>query len=629
MDSAYCDAFGGAFTSAPQVEERENYDDLLGLDVPVEDVDQRMHDFEEIYSETSHKAPIATMINQQDENSNTTSDRQNLGSAMLNWETTATVPQHSNEMALTEPKRINAVVGDHISSQYTGSTKLPTIKKERLDGPFLFRIPLNDIDNPIEISEAEDMDSFNKYDTRMADDSDSDKDGETLMLRQDRTSVPIKKEDDEVKFLWENMGDRVIELDSDSEFNATSKLNLGNSFLKGLDPKGKGPRIDRSAALRAQEAYLRTHRRNNGIPEPSSNRGVLDGLGNQGPKRSGLFVDDESAWMKADYTTDKDNGETFRALKKRYNAKVRTDSNTFGDDIEFIKVEKAENLRLARLKVQYEHARGYDDDDDSDDGLFISPSPKGTSRPKRHAIDDLGAEDGVPKSRSAKQRKPNSNDKRPQWALGQEESNMVAGIEDFLRKTYGERGNGGKKDGSKKTKRACNKTGTLNGSRSLLTSNVYEDADANLDREALPVSGHTHKQKALAALVASVPLGTTKKDATAEKNLIRKSTVTLGRNIRGSCKADGENNWKLTGLKSSLRHHQVIGAAWMADRENGGEEPLGGILADAMGLGKTVMTLALLTANPAPRGEKNRSTLIVCTPGLLVQCKLRSELRSD
>ena len=39
-----------------------------------------------------------------------------------------------------------------------------------------------------------------------------------------------------------------------------------------------------------------------------------------------------------------------------------------------------------------------------------------------------------------------------------------------------------------------------------------------------------------------------------------------------------------------------------------------------MGLGKTLMTLALCIANPPPRDEKRRATLIVCTPALLVQC---------
>ena len=41
-----------------------------------------------------------------------------------------------------------------------------------------------------------------------------------------------------------------------------------------------------------------------------------------------------------------------------------------------------------------------------------------------------------------------------------------------------------------------------------------------------------------------------------------------------------------------------------------------------MGMGKTVETIALMISNPPPPDEKHKATLIVCTPGLLVQCKL-------
>ena len=37
---------------------------------------------------------------------------------------------------------------------------------------------------------------------------------------------------------------------------------------------------------------------------------------------------------------------------KRYNAKVKKGSNTAEEDIEFVKLEKAEKLRLARLKAE-------------------------------------------------------------------------------------------------------------------------------------------------------------------------------------------------------------------------------------------------------------------------------------
>ena len=549
--------FNSVVPGTPLVQDSNSYDDLLGVQVPLEDVDQSMPSFEGNYAQCYHTPPIANMSgNAQSYNTDTA------------------------EVQASPPKR-----------------KAILVKKEPLDIPFTSGVPINTMDNPIELSDTEDPNSFLEYYTGMSDngifvsqiDKDDDDDDDVLVLQPDGSSVPIKKEDDEVKFLWEKMDDHVIDLDSDNEPNATPELHLGRSFLRRLDPKGRRPPIDRSGVMLAQQAYLRTRRRNLGIPEPSVKRGVLNGLDAQGQKRSELPVDDsDSAWMKADYTPDEDNGKGFRALRKSYNEKLKSDSNTIEDDVAFKIAEKAERLRLARLKAEYESACGYSDEDHSDDGLFVSPSSATISRSKRRASDDPDGKDENTNSRGGKQRRPNSKGKRPQQGLEQEqEINMMAGIEEYLRKIYdkerdkkGKKGDRDKKDGPKRLKRRSKKTGYLSNSNTLLTSNVYEDANANCNREALPASGHTDKRKALAELVASVPLGTTQEDAIAQKNRILNATVVLGRNIRGVCKKadDQTNDWKLTGMKSSLRHHQVLGASFMKERETGGDEPLGGIL---------------------------------------------------
>lgn len=577
------DPFDGASPGTPQM--HEPYDDLLGVEVPVEDLEMPVADFEGDYSQLSFRPLVANMMSARDQNPDLTGDQQSLEPAIMDlcdfganpletnadlgniFRRNATRQRQSEGIAPTEPARISAVLNGSPSSHDISpanvqasrlSPKASRIKKEVLNTPFTFGTSLNTIDDPVEISDTENTDS-----------------------------VPIKRESDEVEFLWEKMGDHVIELDSDNDTSAASRISLGKSFLKRLDLKCTRPPIDPLNFKAAQEAYLRARRLNHGIPEPSPKRKATNRLEVPGSKSSEVPIDDdESAWMKADYIPDEDNGKAFRALKKRYNAKFRTGSNTMTDTIEYTKAEKAENLRLARLKAEYENARGYNDDDDSDDGLFISPSVA-TSHPKRHAFDSPEDKDENTDSRRAKQRKPNAKGKGARQGLDEEqETNMMAGLEEFIRKNYGKVGDksGEKAKGksgtnaSKRSKRRAKKAGYLNDSNSLLTSNVYEDADANLNREELPISGHTHKQKALAALVASVPLGITQKDAASQKSRILKATVTLARNIQGSCKPDGKDQWKLPGLKSSLRHHQVLSAAFLAERENGGEEPLGSIL---------------------------------------------------
>lgn len=654
MTSENHDPFDGASPNTSHLHEPDSYDDLLGVQVPIEALDLPMPEFqgeldqptsaidgESIRDITMENSIAEAIAHRKDTDTDTLRDSAAESCKIL-------VSKSRSKPSII-PARHEAA-RNHLRDESSPSNDFIS---DRV-------VELLDAEDNVFIKDEDDEDPFNwtgMPDTISISDDDDDDDGEDddiLILQPDGSSVPIKKEDDEVEFIWEKMGDHVIDLDSDSEPSVASKLNLGKSFLKGLDPKGRRPPIDRSGAMRAQEAYLRALRRKRGIAEPSMNvrssphLGVINGLGLQEPKRSDLPLDDdESAWMNADYTPDEDTGRNFRALKKSYNAKVKRDNNTLDDDIEFVKAEKAENLRLARLKAEYEDARGYSDDDKSDDGLFVSPSLAKSSCSKRRAADDPDPDDENPDPRSPKQRKPNSSHKRTQQELDQEQDmNMMTGIDGFLRKLkgkshakgensvkgkgkYGEKAKAGKKSGPRRTKRKPNEAGYLNNSSSLLTSSVYEDADANLDREALPVSGHTHKQKALAALVASVPLGTTSKDAAAEKNHIKKSTVTLGRGVKGGCRADGFNNWKLAGMKSSLHHHQVQGAAFMKDRETGGEEPLGGILADAMGLGKTLMTIALMISNPPPHNEKYRATLIVCSPGLLVQWEREIETHTE
>ena len=577
MNSEYDDPFDGASPGASHLHGSDIYDDLLVDQIPNQGMDQSMPDFQEdVYPFTPTLDNIAMSgFNADLADPRALAQSEDTGAGTLPNSVTESYQGFSSK-----PLSIGTAIPEIME------TKRAEPEQSRRSVAFLkgkkptsnFTPAQNGATNRdvVLIKEENDGDSFDW--TSMPDEvisiNDSEDDDNVVMLQPDGRSVAIKKENDEVEFLWEKMDDRVIEIDSDDEPNAATKYDLGRSILKGRDLKGRRPPLDSTAVRKVQEAYLQKRRLEHGIPEPLSTRGVLSGIGLQNPKRSDLVDVEGADWMNAEYTPDDKGGRGFRELKKSYNAKVKRGINTVEDDIEFVKSEKAEKLRLVRLKAEYEDARGYSDDDNSDDGLFVSTAPiTGTSHPKRRAADDANIEAEVVDLRGPKQRKSNKTCKQTQKEFDTEqENNMLAGIEDFLRTMKdqeggksGKKGRGksggkvkaGKKDGAKRTKRAPNEVGYLNNSHSLLTSNVYEDADANLDREALPTSGYTNKQKALTALVASVPLGTSIKDATAEKNHILRSTVILGRSISGTCKADGENNWKLTGMKTTIKHHQV------------------------------------------------------------------------
>ncbi|KAK6006262.1 hypothetical protein QM012_006672 [Aureobasidium pullulans] len=92
-----------------------------------------------------------------------------------------------------------------------------------------------------------------------------------------------------------------------------------------------------------------------------------------------------------------------------------------------------------------------------------------------------------------------------------------------------------------------------------------------------------------------------------------------------------ERGWKVKGMNTPLKVYQVINAAWMRTREMGANEPRGGIIADQMGLGKTVTCIANivngrpLRSFPPHLRPESHTTLIVVPTNLVKQWK--SELK--
>ena len=109
--------------------------------------------------------------------------------------------------------------------------------------------------------------------------------------------------------------------------------------------------------------------------------------------------------------------------------------------------------------------------------------------------------------------------------------------------------------------------------------------------------------------------------------------------------ADG-GKWWMPGLLSTLHHHQLIALDFMVKREVKRETldpPFGGFIADQMGLGKTVMALALVvrgrnhclmdSSGPGPYHRRSKATLVVCPSSIVnqwydeiaVHCQLKSK----
>ncbi|KAH9823048.1 SNF2 family N-terminal domain-containing protein [Melampsora americana] len=81
------------------------------------------------------------------------------------------------------------------------------------------------------------------------------------------------------------------------------------------------------------------------------------------------------------------------------------------------------------------------------------------------------------------------------------------------------------------------------------------------------------------------------------------------------------------GLSCKLLPHQVLGVNWMRSREEGKKR--GGILADDMGFGKTVQSIALIKAHPQPIKGEPKTTLVVCPLALKDQWVEEIQQKSD
>lgn len=124
-----------------------------------------------------------------------------------------------------------------------------------------------------------------------------------------------------------------------------------------------------------------------------------------------------------------------------------------------------------------------------------------------------------------------------------------------------------------------------------------------------PMKAGTKKDR-FAKLKESIPEDCDTRRASTQKKDLQEAWGIFG-NRKVKAVDDG---WLLKGMLSPLMNHQLCEAAWMVKRECGWDHPYGGVLATAMGMGKTVTSLACIVGNPpsADDGKKFcKATLVI------------------
>ncbi|KAF2121509.1 SNF2 family N-terminal domain-containing protein [Lophiotrema nucula] len=332
----------------------------------------------------------------------------------------------------------------------------------------------------------------------------------------------------------------------------------------------------------------------------------------------------------------------FEGLRRKNNGDL-----SFKQDIEWMKIQSAEDAR--RKKRKRERALAQDANNDEDD-FFLGDEPPNDAH---HNESDVG--EGPSNS---KRQKPNLPRKEPKRLTLQEAELQAMNVAleaagDLpIKKKRGmamdddppaaasssSRGRGRAK-GSKASKSSKSKSGrggngnslqkaprktkknqreVANAAKqigSLLGGNVFQD-QAAADAPEQPQFTARNKKDALKQLIAGVSMEN-EKAAKGDAAILMSATKDF--DGHGAAKPDGNSMWLVRGMKTSLKPYQLLGSAFMRRRENATEEPRGGLMADQMGLGKTLMMLANIVNGMPPRSAPVRTTLLVASPGLLTQ----------
>ncbi|KAF2682087.1 hypothetical protein K458DRAFT_370647 [Lentithecium fluviatile CBS 122367] len=161
---------------------------------------------------------------------------------------------------------------------------------------------------------------------------------------------------------------------------------------------------------------------------------------------------------------------------------------------------------------------------------------------------------------------------------------------------------------------------------SLFIANVFQQ-QAEEDAPEEPSFRSRNKQDALKELIASVPTDALK--AAAKGDTVALMNATKDFDGRSSVKADGNGMWRVKGMLTSLKAYQIMGTAFMRRRENAPEEPKGGLLADQMGLGKTLMMLANIVNGHSDKHPNCKTTLLIASQALITQWSREIELHTN
>jgi hypothetical protein len=418
----------------------------------------------------------------------------------------------------------------------------------------------------------------------------------------------VEISDDEVETPARALGSPFIE-QSQEEPKTTEAINLGASLLSSK-PKPAKPDLQETLSLRAQLQQVRRDTAQQFQQKPVQR--TPDPVG-----RSEIFVTNSHPGTP-------DPAEIFRALRQDFESKKSRGVLSDLEEIEFMRAETEEKIRLFRERAEANQEaldgegsttrppRSFavpelDGDESSDE----QPEPKKRGR-KRKADTDA-------KPQPNKRRQPNNDSTEDILVVARRklEAKAKAKVTKGKRATKNDQNSKGGAGTNKKSQKYKGPS-MLNRDDLFGGTDFVSDAARNEHLANPPTfDPSTKRSTAFKQLLASVPDGNRKIAKIDKKYFEDQLKYFTGKGHSVKPAADG--NWEVKGMKVSLKPYQILGVSFLRSRENATEEPRGGILADQMGLGKTIQMLANIV-NARPLLKKDcRTTLIVASAALVSQ----------
>lgn len=387
----------------------------------------------------------------------------------------------------------------------------------------------------------------------------------------------ISDDEDAAPASTRSLGSPFLEPAQREDPTPTAAIDLGTSLLSSKPSKPKRAQNDyirEALAATLQKARLKTAQQMKKKPVPRAATPLAS--------NSEMFVTESHPGTP-------DAAEVFRALKQDVEEKRRRGVLGTIEEIEFMRAEADEKMRLYKkgLDENYEVSADEEASTAVSPGSFDlpeleegdqqeEPKTKGRKAAKRKA-------DGGAKLQPKRRRVASEDDTED--ILDVARRRQAAKVKSRATKGTGDarattKANGKKTPVKRGSKKKYTGPEMLNAGSLLHGTNIFDSAVRNSDLPDQPTYGPTSRKAiALKQMIASMPQDSQKIASTDAKVLDKALKSFTG---QGSCHSAPDGNWELRGLKSSLKHYQVLGVAFMRTRENSLTEPRGGILGDEM-----------------------------------------------